>query len=206
MLAGCLAISGAFAVMQYLKHSLSVVLVISGVLLAFTTFSSVAIAAYDPCYTAQTNATRAQRNLAYASQQLIRSQELYYDSQNRVSYQLSIYQAYVDQAYANVQASRSITAGNAGACAINFLFSRRSYGCFSGAINSAAYRQASANAQYNTAVGRRNWYAVYGAGYIRRAADRVNYAQAAVNNATIANEQAQAQYQQCLASNTGAKW
>lgn len=185
--------------MKYVKYSVLVVL------LTFTIVSSAAVAAYDPCYTAQTNATRAQRNLDYANQQLMRSQELYYDSQNRVSYQLSIYQAYVDQAYANVQASRSITAGNAGACAVNFLFFRRSYGCFSGAINSAAYRQASANSQYNAAIGRRNSYTVYAQGYIRRAAERVNYSQTLANNATIANDQAQTQYQQCVASKVGTK-
>lgn len=199
MLTASVALSGAFAVMKYLKHSVSVVL------LAFTIVSSSAVAAYDPCYTAQSNATRAQYNLTYANQQLMRAQELYYDSQNRVSYQLSIYQAYVDQAYANVQASRTISNGNAGACAIGLFFFRRSYGCISGAISSAAYRQASANAQYNAAVGRRNSYTVYAGGYIRRAAERVNYAQTLVNNATIAFDQAQTQYQQCVASKAGAQ-
>jgi hypothetical protein len=198
MLAASVALYGAFAVMKYLKHSVLVVL------LAFTIVSSTAVAAYDPCYTAQSNVSRTQRNLDYANQQLLRSQETFYDSQNRVSYQLSVYQAYVDQAYANVQASRAINTGNAGACAVNFLFFRRSYGCFSGAISSAAYRQASANSQYNAAIGRRNSYTVYAQGYIRRAAERVNYSQMQVNNATIAYDQAQAQYQQCVASKAGA--
>jgi len=199
MLPGSVALFGAFAVMKYGKHSVLVSLVV--LVLA----SSHAVAAYDPCYSAQSNVTRAQRNLDYANQQLVRSQELYYDSQNRVTYQLSIYQAYVDQAYANVQASRSITTGTAGACAINFFFSRRSYGCFSGAITSAAFRQANANAQYNSAIGRRNSYAVYGQGYIRRSAERVNYAQTQVNNAQIAYNQAQAQYQQCVASQPASR-
>jgi hypothetical protein len=199
MLPRSVTLSGAFAVMKYLKHSVSVVI------LAFTMVSSTAVAAYDPCYTAQQNVSRAQRNLDYANQQLQRSQESFLDSQNRVSYQLSIYQAYVDQAYANVQASRSISAGNAGACAINLFFSRRSYGCFSGAINAAAFRQASANAQYNGAVGRRNSYAVYSQGYIRRAAERVNYSQAQANNMTIAYDQAQTLYAQCIALNAARK-
>lgn len=180
--------------MKYLKHSVSVVL------LAFTIVSSTAVAAYDPCYNAQSNVSRAQRNLDYANQQLQRSQEYFLDSQNRVTYQLSIYQAYVDQAYANVQASRSITTGNVGACAISFFF-RRSYGCFSGAVSSAAYRQAAANSQYNGAIGRRNSYAIYAQGYIRRAADRVNYSQAQVNTMTIAYDQAQSLYAQCVALN-----
>jgi hypothetical protein len=195
MLPASVGLFGAFAVMKYVKHSVSVVL------LACTIASSTAVAAYDPCYNAQSNLNRAQRNLDYANQQLQRSQESFLDSQNRVSYQLSIYQAYVDQAYANVQASRSITAGNAGACAVSFFFSRRSYGCFYGAINSAAYRQASANSQYNGAIGRRNSYAVYAQGYIRRAAERVNYSQTQVNNMTIAYDQAQSTYAQCIALN-----
>jgi hypothetical protein len=194
MLPASVALYGAFGVMKYLKHSVSVVI------LACTILSSNAVAAYDPCYNAQMNASRAQRNLDYANQQLQRSQEYFLDSQNRVSYQLSIYQAYVDQAYANVQASRTISTGNAGACAISFFF-RRSYGCFSGAISSAAYRQAGANAQYNGAIGRRNSYAIYAQGYIRRSAERVNYSQAQVNNMTIAYNQAQSLYAQCVALN-----
>lgn len=194
MLSASVGLYGAFAVMKYLKHSVSVVF------LACTFVSSTAVAAYDPCYNAQTNVSRAQRNLDYANQQLQRSQESFLDSQNRVSYQLSIYQAYVDQAYANVQASRAISTGNAGACAISFFF-RRSYGCFSGAVSSAAYRQASANSQYNGAIGRRNSYAVYSQGYIRRAAERVNYSQTQVNNMTIAYDQALTLYGQCVALN-----
>jgi hypothetical protein len=99
-----------------------------------------------------------------------------------------------------VQASRSITTGNVGACAISFFF-RRSYGCFSGAVSSAAYRQAAVNSQYNGAIGRRNSYAIYAQGYIRRAADRVNYSQAQVNTMTIAYDQAQSLYAQCVALN-----
>ncbi len=181
--------------MKYVKHAVCVL-----VLVLIMTSSEV-FAATNPCYVAQSNATRAQRNLDYASQQLLRTQDAYYDAQNRVSYQQSLYQGYVDQAYANVQASRTINTGYAGACVVNFFFFRRSYGCFSGAISSSAARQASANSQYNAAVGRRNAYIVYAQGYIRRAADRVNYAQTQVNNFTIANDQAQVQYQQCLSSN-----
>lgn len=184
--------------MKYVKQSVLVSV------LVLVSVSSKALAASNPCYTAQMNASRAQRNLDFANQQLLTSQNSFYDAQNRVTYQLSVYQAYVDQAYANVQASRTINTGYAGACAVNFLFFRRSYGCFSGAIASSAFRQASANSQYNAAIGRRNSYAVYGQGYIRRAAERVNYSQTQVNNLTIANDQAQSQYQQCLATNSMA--
>lgn len=182
--------------MKYVKQSVLVGLFVVAAV------SSKAVAASNPCYSAQMNASRAQRNLDYANQQLVRSQDAFYDIQNRVSYQQSIYQAYVDQAYANVQASRTINTGYAGSCVVGLFFFRRSYGCFSGAIASGAYRQASANSQYNAAIGRRNSYTVYAQGYIRRAAERVNYSQTQVNNFTIANDQAQAQYQQCLSTNS----
>lgn len=175
--------------------------IITCALLAFFLTGSKAYAGpfYDPCRQSASRAQSATYRLSFAQSNVDRVTENFYRSQDEVAMRLSLYQAAAEQAYANYQASVSIANSYGAGCAFS-LFFRGGWGCFAGAIQNGIVTRAVASAAYRSAVSRRDSYAVYSQGYVRRQAERVNAERARYNDAAAYYNSTVTNFNQCRAS------
>jgi hypothetical protein len=175
-------------------------------LLFFTTFClaiypiSPAGAAYDPCYSAESSVRYAQRDVQNAQNNVARSQSDLFRAQNQVEQRTAMYQAQIAQREANLDATIASNAAWTTSCIAQGFFFRFRFRSCAWVAAASVNRRARAQAAVNSARSRLAIYQNYSAGYIQRMAGRVVFAEAKLNQAQTKLAAAEAQYQQCLAS------
>lgn len=171
------------------------------ILLAFFLTGSVGSAApyYDSCSQSSSRVQSSASRLRRAELNIERVTDNFYRTQDQVESRLGTLQALADQAYAYYQSAGSVSSGYTAGCVVSIFF-RGGYGCVGSSIRYGIMARARAAAAYRTAVSRRDSYAVYADGYIRRQAERVNTERARYNDAATAYNAAVTDFNQCRAA------
>jgi peptidoglycan hydrolase CwlO-like protein len=159
-------------------------------------------AASNPCASSESQLRSAQRSVQSAQSTLTRTQNDLYRAQNQVSSRQGHLEAQLRQREANRDAMITSNVAWTTACVARsmVLFRGRWLNC-ANVVAASVSRRARAEASVNIAVSNLQTYQTYSANYLQRMAGRVVLAQ---NNLTTAQTQlqtAQAQYDQCVASN-----
>jgi hypothetical protein len=152
----------------------------------------------DPCRTASYQAQSSQWNLSRAEVLLSRAQDAFASGQDRVDRQLANLQLSIDLAKVDIEAAKQIAAAQTTTCVVQWLFwYQYTYNCVNNSVAGGIYRQARAQAAYSAAVARKNSYAVYAEGYLRRRALQIEQAQTEYNAALSSHDAAQVRYAEC---------
>lgn len=156
----------------------------------------------DPCRSSYYQAAEAQHRLNRAELVFSRQNRAFASSQDLVAERQARLQSVVDSAALNLRNASQVTTVQVTTCAVGWFFwYQYSYNCANRAVDVGIERRLRAKAAYNAAVSRKNSYAVYAEGYLRRQALRVEEARREVAVAVSARDTAQGQYSACRASN-----
>jgi multidrug efflux pump subunit AcrA (membrane-fusion protein) len=157
-------------------------------------------AAYDPCYSVESNVRSAQRNVQVAQNNAARAQSDLFRAQEQVASRTANYEAQVSQREANLNAVIASNVAWTASCVAQGFFFRYRFRSCTWVAAASVNRRARAQASLNTARSRLSIYQSYSATYLQRMAARVVLTEARLSQAQADLATAEAQYQQCISS------